>query len=207
MSELSFNTQKEDTVSSEIRSSEYGALLTSAKLIEDIVAVEQERPELVRAAFRKERLDSYILMTQPGAAEEIIDQQQQIIEIVNKITLLLKSLMDDFSDPIEAESVFANIMQYQKYLWQLRKGRDLQFKDVLVSLESAIRYYDTTELTLDKINVLIEIFEGLKDTYLQSDFLQMARKKLRQAGFDLTRPASGAPEKFLEILKRLKEDA
>ena len=92
-------------------------------------------------------------------------------------------------------------------MWQLRKGRDLQFKDVLVSLESAIRYYDTTELTLDKINVLIEIFEGLKDTYLQSDFLQMARKKLRQAGFDLTRPASGAPEKFLEILKRLKEDA
>lgn len=206
MSGISFNTQKEDSASLEGKLTEYNVISTSEKLTASNVIAEQGKPRLVRAAFRGEKLESYTLMTQPYATEEIVEPQQQIVDILDKILPLLESLKEDFSNPIETESVFANIMQYHKNLWKLRRERELSFSDILVSLESAIKYYDTTELTLDKINILVDIFESLKGACLRSDFPQLARKSLRRVGFDLTRPAVGIPEKFSEVLKKLKQD-
>jgi len=206
MSEISFNTSKEDSASSERKATEYEISVTAPQQVESSVVVTEKKEGLIRTAVRGGKLDRYFLMTQPYATEETVDPQQEINDTVDKILTLLDTLKEDFSNLIESESVFSNIMQYHKDLWKLKRYREAFFTDVLVSLESAIKYYDTTDLTLEKINALFKIFGELKEASLQSDFPQIARKELRKVGFDLIRPALGIPEKFAEILKKLKSN-
>ena len=97
-------------------------------------------------------------------------------------------------------------MEYLKILWGLRKDRETEFAEILVALESAIKYYDVSELTIIKVDVLSEIFYNLKSVNLLTTFPKECRKKLREAGFDLMRPVEMEPAKeFVAFLEQFKK--
>ena len=204
MSEIYFNTKKKDSASSEGKETEYETSFTTERLFNNDVFPEKEQKGLIRAVSRSGRLGQYVLLTDTHDIEGITRSQELIVDIVDKILVLLDSLKEDLSNTVEAESIFANVLQYHKDLWKLRKTREVAFTDILVSLESAIKYYDTDELGLEKINILNEVYGSLKEASLQSDFPRIVRKKLRGVGFDMARPLVGVPEKIADVMEKLK---
>ncbi|MFA5166962.1 MAG: hypothetical protein WC530_00365 [Candidatus Omnitrophota bacterium] len=205
MSGLSFSSQKDNSESSGREGGWQKRSSAQTPFEETIISI-PEAAGIAWASYRPEKLEGYSLLTQRSPEIIETDFQPEINDRTDKILSLLKELKEDLSNPVEAESIFSNILQYHRELWDLRSHKEKSFAELLVTLESAIKYYDVSELTLQKVEMLIQIFSELKQASLKSDFPKMARKDLRKVGFDLMRPILGVPEKFSDILKKLESN-
>lgn len=205
MSEFFFSS-KRDSSESEQQGIDWQMQTATKKTGEKTESFMPQSAGIMWAGHRDEKLEGYSLLTQRSTEVIAADFQQEINDRTDKILSLLGELKDDLSDPIETESIFANILQYHRELWGFRSYKEESFAELLVALESAIKYYDVSALTLQKVEVLIQIFGELKQASLKSDFPKTARKELRKEGFDLMRPIFGVPEKFGDILKKLETD-
>lgn len=126
------------------------------------------------------------------------DSQDKINETIDNSLSLLELLHEENMEPHEIESIFANIINDHNTLWHLRTSREKPFSEVLVLLESCLKYYDSNRLTIDKINSLERIYHHLRLNILSS-YPSDCRKQLTAVGFDILRPLQRAKEKLKKL--------
>jgi len=161
-----------------------------------------ELPELERTAKRKIRLEEYEVGAAPSVIDKLVEPRERITTTINNILNLLDSLKEDLSNLTEVEVIFSNIKLQHNELWKLRRFREKAYSEVLVLVESCIKYYDLTELTIEKIDILKEIFGELRLASLLSSYPKECRKKLLKVGFDIFKPFEGVPNKYIVEIKR-----
>jgi len=163
-----------------------------------------DETDLQKTTHQKEKLETYILGTAVSFKESLEDANNRISEIVDRIKGLLEYLKESLTDPIETETLFSNIIEKHKKLWELRKKREKSYAEVLVLVESCIRYYDVKELTAEKINSLGEMYSSLKMQDISSTYPRQFRQKIQESGFDIFRPFYVAADKYIVVAKGAK---
>lgn len=161
-----------------------------------------EETSFQRLTLGGQKLDEYLLGTSRSWSETIDEYNTKISGIINSIQGFLHDLKDCLSDIAEVETIFSNIIQNHKRLWELRKYRERAYAEVLVLVESCIRYYDVGELNLDKVNILDEVYTRLRTKNVLNSYPKECRKKLQQVGFDIFRPFYIAADKYVVIEKK-----
>lgn len=167
--------------------------------------ISEEAPEWEKTTKRNVRLEDYEIGSAPSLFARLIEPKEQIMAHVDKVLELLALMKEDMSDEAEVEIIFSNIDHERNELWQLRKFREKAYPEVLVLVESCIKYYDVTKLNEEKIDCLIDVFNNLKSATLLSTYPKECRKKLMQAGFDIFRPFYTTSNKYYICEKKDKK--
>jgi len=151
--------------------------------------------QLRKTTYAKGRLENYGVSSNKYFEDVETDYGQEIKSIIEKILILLQSIKEENADSADTEAVLSNILECNNKLWKLRAGREKAFSEVLVLLKSCLKYYDSTQLDINKIVVLEKVYRELSSSLL-STFPRECRKWLQGVGLNIFRPLIVAKAKI-----------